>query len=130
MICGEHGVVPFDLLAMALRVGEERVHSITARRRRAQCDDGGTRACCLGRSDSLLRLLLRAHDPLQRRVPRRVDRIGDRNNSRQRRPDHVVAVLGLPLARQRAALEDGSRHVGRDVAVSVIEYVEKKCQSR
>jgi hypothetical protein len=35
MLCGEHGGVPFDLLAAALRVSEERVHTITARWRRA-----------------------------------------------------------------------------------------------
>jgi hypothetical protein len=35
MLCGEHGGAPFDLLAVALRVSEERVHAITARWRRA-----------------------------------------------------------------------------------------------
>ena len=46
----------------------------------------------------LLRLLLGAHDPLQRRVARLVDRVGDGDDGRQRRLDHVVAELGLPLA--------------------------------
>jgi len=35
MLCGEHYGAPFDLLAAALRVSEERLHSITARWRRA-----------------------------------------------------------------------------------------------
>src|SRR6266480_2542896 len=39
--------------------------------------------------DRLLRLLLRAHDPLQRRVARLVDRVRDRDDGRERRLDHV-----------------------------------------
>src|SRR5256885_5003759 len=35
MLCGEHYGAPFDLLAAALRVSEERVLAITARWRRA-----------------------------------------------------------------------------------------------
>ena len=71
-------------------------------RRRVQRDH--RRRGRLGASDihgrkRLLRLLLRAHDPLQRRIPRRVDRVRDRDHRRQRRADRVVAVLGLPLAR-------------------------------
>jgi hypothetical protein len=53
----------------------------------------------------LLRLLLRAHDPLERRVARLVDRVGDRDHGRQRRLDDVVAVLGLPLASGFAVLQ-------------------------
>jgi hypothetical protein len=35
MLCGEHYGAPFDLLAVALGVSEERLHAITARWRRA-----------------------------------------------------------------------------------------------
>ena len=48
--------------------------------------------------ERVLRLLLRAHDPLQRRVARLVDRVRDGDDGRQRRGDHVVAELGLALA--------------------------------
>ena len=59
----------------------------------------------VGRRQCLLRLGLRAHDPLQRRIPRLVDRIRDRDDGRQRRPDPLVAVLGLAAARDGAALD-------------------------
>ena len=55
----------------------------------------------LGQRQRLGRLRLRAHDPLQRRVARLVDRVRDRHDRRQRRRDHVVAELGLALARDR-----------------------------
>ena len=51
----------------------------------------------IGEGDDLLRLLLGAHDPLERRVARLVDRVGDGDDGRKRRLDHVVAVLGLAL---------------------------------
>ena len=53
----------------------------------------------VGERERLLRLRLRAHDPLQRRVARLVDRVRDGDDGRQRRLDHVVAELGLPLHR-------------------------------
>ena len=48
--------------------------------------------------DGFLRLLLRAHDPLERGIARLVDRVGDGDHRGQGRLDHVVAELGLPLA--------------------------------
>ena len=59
----------------------------------------------VGRGEALLRLLLRAHDPLQRRVARLVDRVGHRDDRGQRRLDHVVAELRLPL-HARLAVRD------------------------
>ena len=59
----------------------------------------------VGERERLLRLRLRAHDPLQGRIPRLVDRVGDGDDCRQRRADDVVAELGLALAGERAALE-------------------------
>ena len=51
------------------------------------------------------RLLLGAHDRLQRRVARLVDRVADGDDGRQLDLDGVVAVLGLALGAQRAALD-------------------------
>ena len=59
----------------------------------------------VGQRQRLLRLRLRAHDPLERRVARLVDRVRDGDDRRQRRRDDVVAVLGLPLARDRVRLD-------------------------
>ena len=67
----------------------------------------------LGERDLLLRLLLRAHDPLQRRVARLVDRVGDGDDGRQRRADDVVAELGLALARERAVRRASARRPAR-----------------
>ncbi len=47
------------------------------------------------------RLRLRSHDPLQRRVARLVDRVGDRHDGRQRSDDHVVAEFRLALPGRR-----------------------------
>src|SRR5205823_6162278 len=80
---------------------------IAARRRVAQAVDLGLRAALadgaaveaeVGERERLLRLLLRAHDPLQRRVARLVDRVRDGDDGRERRLDDVVAELRLPLA--------------------------------
>ena len=61
-------------------------------------------ASMLGVADAerLERLLLRAHDRLQRRVARLVDRVADGDDGGQLDVDGVVAVLGLALAAQRA----------------------------
>ena len=67
---------------------------------RGRVDDADVR-----RAQRLLRLLLRAHDRLQRRVARVVDRVRDRDDRRERRLDHVVARLGLPLRTDAAAVE-------------------------
>ena len=53
----------------------------------------------------LERLLLRAHDRLQRRVARLVDRVADGDDGRELDEHRVVAVLGLALAAQRAVLD-------------------------
>ena len=54
----------------------------------------------VGRGDGVERLLLGAHDRLQRRVARLVDRVADRDDGGQLDLDGVVAVLGLALAAQ------------------------------
>ena len=48
--------------------------------------------------DLVERLLLRAHDRLQARVARLVDRVADADHGGQLDLDGVVAVLGLALA--------------------------------
>ena len=50
-------------------------------------------------------LLLRAHDRLERRVARLVDRVADGDDGGQLDGDGVVAVLGLALAAQLAVLD-------------------------
>ena len=57
------------------------------------------------------RLLLRAHDRLQRRVARLVDRVADGDHGRQLDEHGVVAVLGLALAAQRAVLDVDLDHL-------------------
>ena len=63
------------------------------------------RAPSVGRRAASRRLLLGAHDRLDRGQPGVVDRVGDRDHRRQRRLDQVVAVLGLALRPDAAALE-------------------------
>ena len=53
-------------------------------------------------ADGVQRLLLGAHDRLQRRVARLVDRVADGDDGGQLDLDGVIAVLGLALAAQRA----------------------------
>ena len=52
----------------------------------------------------LERLLLRAHDRLERRVARLVDRVADGDDRRELDEHRVVAVLGLALAAELAVL--------------------------
>ena len=61
----------------------------------------------------LQRLLLGAHDRLQRRVARLVDRVADRDHGRELDVHRVVAVLGLTLAAQRAVLDVDLDHLGQ-----------------
>src|SRR5439155_13423370 len=56
----------------------------------------------VGQRERLMRLRLRTHDPLQRRVARYVDRVGDGHDCGQPRLDHVVAELRLALDRHLA----------------------------
>ena len=65
----------------------------------------------VGDSEALLRLGLRAHDPLQRRVARLVDRVRDGDDGRQRRGNVVVSELRLPLGIDRAVLHLEPRHL-------------------
>ena len=51
----------------------------------------------VGQAQRLDRLLLRRHDPLERRVPRLVDLLDHADHRGQRRLDGVVAVVGLPV---------------------------------
>ena len=59
----------------------------------------------------LERLLLRAHDRLQRRIARLVDRVADRDHGGELDEHGVVAVLGLALAAQRAVLDVDLDHL-------------------
>ncbi len=64
-----------------------------------------TRSASIDTSDVALGvelLLLRAHDRLQRRVARLVDRVSDADHGRKLDLDGVVAVLGLALEAQLA----------------------------
>ena len=72
----------------------------------------------VGERERLLRLLLRAHDPLQRRVARLVDRVRDGDHGGQRRLDHVVAELGLALAARLAVLDARARPPARSAAAA------------
>ena len=86
---------------------------VAARRRRAEAEHGGLRAPVggdaeVGERDHVLRLRLRAHDPLERRVARLVDRVRDRHDCRERGPDPVVAVLGLALDGDAAVRRRGA----------------------
>src|SRR6266540_2388214 len=109
-----------DLLRAAAVVLD--FHRVAARRRLAECEHLGLRAgfaelrsvdAEVRRADALLRLLLRAHDPLQRRIARLVDRVRHGDHRGQRRLDRVVAELRLPL-HARLAVRDrqlrGLRH--------------------
>src|SRR5207253_6596501 len=67
-----------------------------------------------------LRLGLRSHDSLQRRITRLVDRVRNGDDSRQWRFDHVVAELRLPLDRQLPTVMSdlrSLRHNGQAEAV-------------
>ena len=59
----------------------------------------------VGEREDVLRLLLRAHDPLERRVARLVDRVAHRDDRGQRRLERVVAELRLPLDADGAAVD-------------------------
>ena len=107
------GAVVLDLAAVA------------ARRRVAEREHLGLRAGLadvvgvdaeVGERERLLRLRLRAHDPLQRRVARLVDRVGDRDHGRERRLDPVVAELGLALHGRLAVGDRRARQPARRAA--------------
>ena len=90
--------------ARAVALDAER---LSPRRRVLQRKDGRARATFpdlaavdaeVAEREHLLRLLLRTHDSLERRVAGLVDRVGDADHGRERRADHVVAELGLTAA--------------------------------
>ena len=62
----------------------------------------------------VLRLLLGAHDPLERRVPRLVDGVRHREHRGQGGADAVVAELGLALGGGRPARDLQLRDLGDD----------------
>ena len=68
------------------------------------------------------RLLLRAHDRLERRVARLVDGVADRDHGRQLDLDRVVAVLGLALAAELAALDVELDHLGQRGHLQVVGH--------
>ena len=81
------------------------LHGVAARRRVVERLDGRLGAGLtdavhaeVGDGDCPLGLGAGAHDPLQRRIPGLVDRVGDGEHGRGRRLDRVVAELRLALA--------------------------------
>ena len=68
------------------------------------------------------RLLLRAHDRLQRRVARLVDGVADGDDGRQLDVDGVVAVLGLALAAELAALDVDLDHLRQRRHLQVVGH--------
>ena len=82
-------------------------------------DSAGVNARVGGR-ERLERLLLGAHDRLDGRKPRRVDRVRDRDDRGQRRLDDVVAVLGLALGPDRRAVDRQVGHLRHDRPLEVV----------
>src|SRR5215208_112590 len=76
----------------------------------------------IARADLGQRLLLGAHDRLQRRVARLVDGVADRDHGRELDLDGVVAVLGLALAAQRLALEVDLDDLGQRGHLQVVGH--------
>ena len=68
------------------------------------------------------RLLLRAHDRLERRVARLVDRVADGDHGGQLDVHGVVAVLGLALAAQLAVLHVDLDHLGERGHLQVVGH--------
>ena len=68
------------------------------------------------------RLLLRAHDRLQARVARLVDRVADADHGRQLDLDGVVAVLGLALAGELAVGDVHLDHLGQRRHLQVVGH--------
>ena len=66
------------------------------------------------------RLLLRAHDRLQARVARLVDRVTDADHGRQLDLDGVIAVLGLALAGELAVGDVHLDHLGERRHLQVV----------
>ena len=89
------GAVVLELAACRRAAAESESASTSVREPAAPAWPASTPE--VGEREHVLLLLLRAHDPLQRRVARLVDRVRDGDDRRQRRPDDVVAELGLTL---------------------------------
>src|SRR4051794_31121516 len=96
------GVLVLDDLARLLR---GRVLEVTALH--AGAVGAHERGVDAGVAGGLLleRLLLRAHDRLERRVARLVDRVTDGDDRRELDVNRVVAVLGLALAAELALVD-------------------------
>ena len=101
---------------------------VAARRRAAEATHLRARAALsdvpgvqsqVGDREALLRLRLRAHDPLERRVARLVDRVRDGDDGRQRRGDMVVAELRLPLGVYRSILHIEPGHLRHERQLEV-----------
>src|SRR5437763_137799 len=76
----------------------------------------------VGRGERVERLLLRAHDRLERRVARLVDRIADGDDGRQLDLDGVVAVLRLALTAQLALLHLEVDDLGERGSLEVVGH--------
>src|ERR1700729_2825569 len=92
-------VLVFDDLARRLGLGGVEIAALDAGA--VDSDHRGIDPDVAG-PDLLERLLARAHDRLERRVARLVDRVPDRDHRGELDLDRVVAVLGLALAAKRA----------------------------
>jgi len=73
-------------------------------------------------ADALERLLLGAHDRLERRVARLVDRVPHRDHRRQLDLHGVVAVLGLTLATQPLSVDVHLDHLGKGRHAQVLGH--------
>ena len=89
-------IVPFSFCGGGFSASTLRARAVLADARRLDAGVAG--------GELVERLLLRAHDRLQARVARLVDRVTDADHGRQLDLDRVVAVLGLALAAQLAVL--------------------------
>ena len=102
-------------------LGGRRVDREDLRARAVGADLVGLDAHVAGRLRVEL-LLLRAHDRLQRRVARLVDRVADGDHGGQLDLDGVVAVLGLTLAAQLAVLDVHLDHLGERRHLQVVGH--------
>src|SRR6266508_391917 len=98
---------------LTLAPGRRLAYRVDLRARAGLADLLGAKSEVGGR-DRVLRLLLRAHDPLERGVAGLVDRVGDGHDTGKRGLDDVVAVFGLALDLRLAVRQLEARGLGDD----------------